>query len=265
MIRLVCIDVDGTLLGSNSDVHPAVWPAAERARAAGIHLALCTGRPALGLTGGYAARLDPEGWHIFQNGASVVHLPTGRALSVRLSGDSARMLTERARRTGRILEFYSDSEYVVEDASERARAHAELLGIEFAPGRLESLHDTAVRAQWLLSPNEKAAVLAESYPGLEVSPSLTPAMPDTLFVNLTVAGVNKATALQTLLHETGVPLEQVMFVGDGANDAEAMALVGWPVAMANAEPEALQAARRLVGHVDQGGLAEALDAATESA
>jgi Cof subfamily protein (haloacid dehalogenase superfamily) len=265
MIRLVCIDVDGTLLGSNGDVHPAVWPAAERARAAGIHLALCTGRPALGLTGGYAARLDPEGWHIFQNGASVVHLPTGRALSVRLPGDSARMLTGRARRIGRILELYSDSEYVVEDASERARVHAALLGIEFTPGRLESLYDTAVRAQWLLAPAEKAAVLAESYPGLEVSPSLTPAMPDTLFVNLTVAGVNKATALQTMLRETGVPLEQVMFVGDGANDAEAMGLVGWPVAMANAEPEARAVARHFAGHVDEGGLAEALDAAIRSA
>ena len=36
-------------------------------------------------------------------------------------------------------------------------------------------------------------------------------------------------------------------------------LVGWPVAVANAEPEAKDVARTVVGHVDEGGLAEALE------
>ena len=51
------------------------WEAAARARARGIRLALCTGRPAFGLARGFAERLDGGGWHVFQNGASVVRLP----------------------------------------------------------------------------------------------------------------------------------------------------------------------------------------------
>ncbi|HKG92029.1 MAG TPA: HAD hydrolase family protein [Gemmatimonadaceae bacterium] len=261
MIRLVCIDVDGTLVGTAGVVAPAVWDAAARARAAGIHLAICSGRPAFGITGDYARRLDPAGWHVFQNGASVVHLPTRRSLSARLADETVAMLVERARVTGRVLELYTDTEYAVESTAARARAHAGLLGVPFAPRPFDSLDAPIVRAQWLLAPAEGDAALAEPHPGLEVSPSTSPVMPDTLFVNLTPAGVDKATAVRAVSAEYGVPLAQVMFVGDGWNDAVAMRMVGCPVAMANADPAALAAALRTVGHVDDGGLAEALEMA----
>ena len=50
-------------------------------------------------------------------------------------------------------------------------------------------------------------------------------------------------------------------VGDGYNDLEALRAVGFPVAMGNAEPAVRAAARLQVGHVDQGGLVEAIAAA----
>ncbi|HVE77665.1 MAG TPA: HAD hydrolase family protein [Gemmatimonadaceae bacterium] len=261
MIRLICIDVDGTLVGSSGTVHPAVWHVADRVRAAGVRLAVCSGRPAFGATRAYAERLDAEGWHTFQNGASVVHLPTGRSLSVSLAPQIVAMLVERARRTDRILELYTDREYAVERDSERARQHASLLGVPFAPRPFASLAGPIVRAEWLLPHADAEAALAEPHPGLEVSPSTAPGMPDTLFVNLTPAGVHKGTAVRAVAREYGVSLDEVMFVGDGSNDAVAMQIVGCPVAMANAEPAARDTARRSVGHVDDGGLADALELA----
>ena len=53
LIRLVGIDVDRTLVGSAGSAPERVWRAAERARAAGIRLALCSGRPAFGVTGSF--------------------------------------------------------------------------------------------------------------------------------------------------------------------------------------------------------------------
>ena len=265
MIRLVCIDVDGTLVGSSGVVHPDVWRAAERARAAGIRLAICSGRPAFGVTGDYARRLDAGGWHIFQNGASVVHLPTGRSLSARLAPETVAMLVDRAHRARRLLELYTDHDYAFESpsaaATERALAHAALLGVPFDPRPFASLRGAVVRAQWLVPHAELDAVVVEPHPGLEVSPSTSPAMPDTRFVNLTPAGVDKGSAVRAVAAEYGLPLAEVMFVGDGWNDAAAMRLVGCPVAMANAEPEARLAARRCVAHVDEGGLVEALELA----
>jgi len=260
-LRLVCVDVDGTLLGSDGVVHPANWEAAERARAAGLRLAICSGRPAFGISRAYAARLEPDAWHSFQNGASVIHLGTGDSKSNTLAPDVVAMLRERAIATGYVLEVYTDDDYAVENDTPEVRAHAALLGVPFRVRPLASLPAPHVRAQWLLARNQVDALLALPHAGLELSPSTSPVMPDTTFVNMTSAGVTKATAVRALALSYGISLEQVMFVGDGNNDVPAMAVVGHPVAMSNAEPAALSIARHRVAHVDHAGVAEALDLA----
>jgi Cof subfamily protein (haloacid dehalogenase superfamily) len=258
MIALICIDVDGTLVGSSGEVAAASWEAAVRARACGIRLAICTGRPGFGLARGFAERLDGDGWHVFQNGASVVRLPGGETRSHGLPPAAVSALVARARATGRPLELYGDTEYAVEADVERTREHARLLGVRWAPRDLLSLHGPVVRGQWLVSHAEAEVVMAEPHDGLTLSHSSSPVMPDTSFINITPAGVDKAEAVRLVATEYGVPVERVMMVGDGANDVSVLRLVGYSVAMGNAEPVAKQTARYQVSDVDRGGLAEAL-------
>ncbi len=264
MIRLICIDVDGTLVGTGGVVHPGVWEAAVRARAAGLQLVLCSGRPGFGVSRGYAERLDPAGWHIFQNGASILRLSDERSSSSPIPPLLVKSLVARARDTDRTLELYSDSEYAVERVSDRAKAHAVLLGVAFTPRPLESLHEPIVRAQWLVSPDAAAVIGGEPHAGLEITTSTSPVMPDTRFMNITAAGVNKASAVRTVARSYGIALDDVMFVGDGLNDLGAMRIVGYPVAMANAEPEVRAIARTIVADVDAGGAADAITLATGS-
>jgi Cof subfamily protein (haloacid dehalogenase superfamily) len=261
LVELVCIDVDGTLVGSSGRVAPEVWDAAERARAAGLRLAICSGRPAFGLTREYAERLDPVGWHVFQNGASILHLGSGRSASRCLPAEAVDALVARARRAGRVLELYDDAEYAVESTDERAVRHAGLLGVPFAPRPFDSLRRAIVRAQWVVALRDEAAVVAEQAEGLAVSPSTSPVMADTCFVNLMAPGVDKAGGVRAVAAEYGVPLSRVMMIGDGANDLEAMRIAGIPVAMGNAEPEILALAAHRVAHVDRGGLVQALELA----
>lgn len=263
-VRLVCLDVDGTLLGASGVVREAVWRAAERARTAGLHLAMCSGRPGFGVSRTLALQVDPDGWHCFQNGASVLHVGTGTSRSSELPAETVDMLVARARRSDRPLELYTDDEYVTESRSEVARLHAGLLGLPFAPRPYDSLPPPIVRAQWLLAHDELDAVLAEPHPGLEVSPSLGPALPDHVFVNLTRTGVDKGSAVRAIAAEYDVALHEVMYVGDGFNDTPAMRIVGWPVAMDNAEPVARALARHVVGSVEEDGVAQALTLALAS-
>jgi len=257
-VALICLDVDGTLLGAAGAVRDGVWDALARARDAGVQLAICSGRPGFGVTRDLALRVDAAGWHCFQNGASVLHLGSGGSQSSALAPETVSMLVARARACDRPLELYSDDEYVTESVSEIARVHASLLGLAFAPRAFESLPPPVVRAQWLLAHDELAAVLAEPHPGLEVSPSLGPALPDHVFVNLTRTGVDKGSAVQAIATAYGVALENVMYVGDGLNDTPALRLVGWPVAMGNAEPPALALARHVVGNVEDDGVVQAV-------
>jgi Cof subfamily protein (haloacid dehalogenase superfamily) len=268
-VQLICIDVDGTLVGTLGTVPAAVWRMAARLRDAGVRLAVCTGRPGFGDALAYARQLDAEGWHVFQNGASVVRAG-GASRSAGLLPGAVDALVEVAGRTGWPLELYADDRYVVwpgaDPSDDRAWRHSALLGVPYPQRALDALardvDGAVVRAQWLVTHADVAAVLAEPVAGTRMLPSTSPVMPETAFVSVVADGVDKVVGVNTVAAAYGVPLARVMFVGDGANDAMAMAAVGaaggFPVAMGNAEPEAIAASRRVVGDVDAGGLAEAL-------
>lgn len=262
MIGLIGIDVDGTLVGKSGEVSPAVWQAAEQARAAGIHLALCSGRPAFGIAVEFARRLDRAGWHVFQNGASIVHLGTRASRSTSIANSAVQELIAQARASQQVLELYADSAYVVESSASWAVEHAELLGLPFKAQPFETLPPPIVRAQWLLSPLDATRVVALE--GLEMAISTSPLMPDVRFVGLTHQGVSKGSAMREIAAAYGIDLSDVMYIGDAGNDLAALRIVGHPVAMANADPAVIKAAAHTVGHVDAGGVAEALQLAIKS-
>ena len=265
MIRLICLDVDGTLVGSSGDVLPVVWAAAAEARAQGIRLAICSGRPAFGKTLGFAQRLDADGWHVFQNGASIAHLPDGETRSRALPLAGLAQLIARARETGRLLELYSDTDYAIESTAPLGRLHAGLLGVPYAPRSFESLAGIVVRAQWVVAHDEVAAIAREPMTGLTMSESLSPLMPGISFLNITPEGVHKGEAVRRIAEAYGIALADTMMVGDSDNDLSALQIVGVPVAMGNAEPAIKAAALHVVGDVDAGGTVEAFALAMANA
>jgi Cof subfamily protein (haloacid dehalogenase superfamily) len=265
MIGLVGIDVDGTLIGKSGQVAPRVWEAVELARAKGIRLALCSGRPAFGRAVEYARRLDARGWHAFQNGASIVNLPTGQSRSVPLPPEAVTTFIAKARADGPVLELYSDRDWVEESSDPWAVAHAELLGVTFEPRTFESLDGPVVRAQWLLTSEQATQFMSQPHPGLEVSQSTSPLMPGTQFVGFTRDGVSKASAMRTIAREYGIAMQNVMYIGDSGNDIPALRVVGHAIAMANSDPAVLEVAEHVVAHVDDGGVADALRIAIATA
>lgn len=267
-VALICLDLDGTLIGVLNEVHPRVWEAAARARAAGVHLAICTGRPALGQTKAYAEQLDPAGWHVFQGGASLVRLDDGQGMSEPLPAEAIEGLKHLRQQHGWVLELYSNQDYVCDqatDGSAAARlaiAHAHLLKLDYEVRALESLQGEPVRAQWVVNSDQLEQVMAEALPGVNYASATSPSVPDAHFVSITAPGVDKCSAIRRLAQEVfGCGLEQTMMVGDGLNDLSAMELVGYPVAMANGEPALKKVCKYQAGHVDDGGAADAIELA----
>lgn len=258
MVRLVCIDVDGTLIGSSGDVLPAVWDALDDARASGLRLAICSGRPAFGKTRALAERLDPDGLHVFQNGASILDLGRGGSVSEALPAPAVSGLVARARAKRWLLELYSDVAYAFEGDPVRASRHAALLGVDPPNLTFDTLTGPLVRAQWVLPASLGGEAVADDAFGLEVWPAGSPAMPDTAFVSLTAKGVGKASAIARVATEYGFSLSDVMMVGDGDNDVPAMKIAGRSVAMGNADASVRGAAGHVVPPVDEGGLVQAL-------
>ncbi len=263
MIPLICIDVDGTLVGASGEVTEEVWNALDAARKRGQHLALSTARGAFGASWDMAQRLDPDGWHVFHAGGAVVHAGTGEAKGDSLDDDLLDVLIDAANSNDWILEVYSPNGYVVESDAAASVDHAALMGVPFEVGDFASFRENnprIVRAQFVVDVDQIEAVTSIVEPlGLVATSATSPIMAGTAFVSVTPPGVTKASGIAHICDALGLSIDQVMMVGDGLNDLPAIEAVGHPVAMGNAEDAVKAAAAHVVADVENDGLVEALE------
>lgn len=258
MLPLICLDVDGTLVGSSGVPSAATWDAAVAARGRGQRLTLCTARLAAGPTRAWAERLDPDGWHVFHTGAARWHPVTNEVRIEALADDDVERCAAIAAERGWVFEVYAWDDYVVDDDHPLAVGHAALLDLPFQRRPRSALGSEVVRVQFVVPMADAEAALAAVPSGLDGSGATSPAMPGAAFVSVTRAGVSKAAGVAAVAADLGVSMADVMMVGDGHNDLPAIDAVGWGVAMGNAAPEVLHAARLVVADVDDDGAAEAI-------
>ncbi|WP_022797866.1 HAD family hydrolase [Thermus islandicus] len=268
MIRLVFVDVDGTLVGKDG-VPPCVWPEVEALRALGVRFALVTGRPGRGEALSLARRLAPAGLHVYESGAVVLalaqdpHEPPARPFHVEaLPEGPAREAVRLARRLSLPLEGYTaEGGFFVEGDSPLLLAHQALLGLEAEGADLLRPPSPLVRLQVLAGAQAPLEAFLEGLPPeLQAHVAESPKMPGVRFVSLTKVGVGKLTAARLVAEAYGLSLAECAMVGDGENDLELIRAVGMGIAMGNAPPSVKRAARKVVAPVEACGLAEALAA-----
>ena len=283
-IRLVALDLDGTLLNREGHVTPRTRAALQAAVDKGVYIVPATGRPLASLPP-EVAQLPGIRYVITCNGAAVWDLgadPVGAVYS-RYSNAvcllHSLMPAETAREAFAVCEsFHADLRifsdgYACTDARSIALAAARAAQKDSTEarqpndGRFTILRDAA---EWMSrnafaieklcvffeDPQQAAAALPRFYavPGVEVvqgSPKN---------VEVTAAGVDKGEALRALADRLGVPHECTLAVGDSENDRAMLQKAGVAAVMANGMPE-IQALARLVSKADcdHDGVAEILE------
>ncbi|MER3480862.1 MAG: haloacid dehalogenase [Meiothermus sp.] len=256
---LVLIDVDGTLYGPLG-VPDCAWAAAEQARRAGLHLAVCTGRPGRGFALEYAWRLDPKGLHIFESGAVVVG-GEGRLERVcPLPGEAYQRLLGLSRQHQLPFEVYTaEGGFYRESLHPDLLAHERMLGFLAEVRELDEIPGQVVRVQYVTRggwDRVRQAVLELA--GVELHEATSPGMPGVGFNSVTARGVSKLSAAGWVAERYGLTLAQTAMVGDGENDLELIRRAGLGIAMGNSPAAVKAAARYVVPPVEECGLAEAL-------
>ncbi|MBS1847461.1 MAG: HAD hydrolase family protein, partial [Actinobacteria bacterium] len=139
MLPLVCLDVDGTMVGSAGAPSEGLWRAAAAARARGQHLTLCTARVALGPTREWAERLDPDGLHVFHTGATLWRPATGEVVEHPLPAAAVAACARVAAEHDWVFEVYAFDDWAVDSDAPLAVAHSALLGVPHERRRVGTL------------------------------------------------------------------------------------------------------------------------------
>ncbi|WJZ03841.1 1-acyl-sn-glycerol-3-phosphate acyltransferase [Corynebacterium freiburgense] len=75
----------------------------------------------------------------------------------------------------------------------------------------------------------------------------------------TIADATKATGVAWVLEKLGIPASDAVAFGDGRNDIEMLQYVGTGIAMGNADPNVIRAAKWVTGTNDEDGIAEVIE------
>ncbi len=246
-IRLVVLDIDGTIAGESNRVSEPVRAAVRDVLARGIPVVLATGRMYRSALR-FHQLLELQTPLIAYNGAwtqdpsqaeRLHHQPLPAALVASLLDE----LETEDWRSQLGIHCYIDDSLHVRAVNDETRAYAERSGIEpIAVGDLRTLLDRDVTKLLALCPDRQLigrvlSHLRSRYTSRDLY--LTQSTPT--FLEATHPEVNKGTALSRLAEYTlGLRAEQVLAIGDNWNDAEMIDYAGIGIAMGSA-PAGVQA------------------------
>ncbi|MGC3994831.1 MAG: Cof-type HAD-IIB family hydrolase [Propionicimonas sp.] len=266
--RVVLLDIDGTLLNYRAELPASAAAAVCGARANGHKVYLCTGRsraevyPELwdlgvdGLIGGNGSYVEDAGRVVFH-----------QAMDADVVARAIAWLDERA------LGYYLECNAGLFASANLPEAAAVAIGRPgadgeaFVRGVFAGMHYGTVTARadvnkisFALVPGLDLDGLAREFAGRARIDTWSATGTGPEFGEFGQFGIHKGAAVERLAAHLGVPLSDLIGVGDARSDLELLTTCGTGVAMGNA-PEELKAVADLVtDHVDDDGLAHAFAA-----
>jgi len=263
--KLLVLDIDGTLLDKDGNISVEDKEALAKVRQLGIQISLSTGRVVQACLK-IIEQLSLDGYHMFFDGAVVSKADGGSEIYVQpINQEVVKQAVEFAHRHDIYLELFSSTHYFVERESWASEIRSSFFGIEATVVDFTDLwkRERIVKAQLIASSPQEATKAEKFYTHfdgkLRFSWAKTPAYPDIDFINVIALEVSKGKALEALASYLGIPLGEVMAVGDGTNDIPLLTSAGLAVAMGDAPDEVKAVADYITLDVDHNGLAAAIE------
>ncbi len=266
-IKLIAIDMDGTLLNSQKKLTQRSLDTLNEAAARGIWVVPSTGRMVQGLP--EYIKVLPTRYIITINGGCVwdlkenvsiyeANIPHARAMEVIEFIQKYDAVNECYCNNEALLskESYSLIDYHIPD-SLAAVVKGNRKALDDYIGTMRDKKADVQKIQLFFHDNDKrlAAIreIEEAYPDLLLTCS------QTYNIEINAASANKGNALEILARHLGIDMEQTMAFGDGGNDKSMLLASGYAVAMANGTDEIKAVADYITCSNDEDGVAVAIE------
>ena len=261
-IKLIAIDIDGTLLSTDREVSRKNKEAIARALSKGIHVVLATGR--MYSSARQFGYLLPEAMPIIAyNGALIRELNDGKIyFQQNMPNEDALIVDELIRPYGLMANFYvEDQLYAHKDNSwiQGYSDHVKVPHHTLRKGELEELAQ-ANKIIKMAAMGEEEKIdwfLKQEYEKLESRLYVVKSLP--FFLEFAHRDVNKGTGLKALGEILGISTQEMMAIGDNMNDLEMLELAGYPVVMGNGNPALKERGWHVTTGNDEDGVAEAIN------
>lgn len=239
MYKLIAIDMDGTLLNDHHEVTAEVRHALQKAKANGVKIVLCTGRP-LGGVRRYLEDLqlnEEEDYVIAYNGALVQNTYTNEVVSeLSIRYQDVKELYALSLQLQTPMHFFDTERLYTpnRDISKYTVLESYLTQVPLRFCTLNELSENIVipKAMYIDEP-EKLNKTIESIPE-DVKQKYTLVRSAPYYYEILHPQASKGNAVRQLAEFLGIQQEEVMSIGDNENDLTMIEFAGCGVAMGNA-------------------------------
>ena len=265
MIKLIAIDMDGTLLNSKKELLEETKQYFKNFHNKNTEtlLVLCTGRPETGIRPylkdlGY---LEENHYIISQNGASIYESQTGkRVMDAFVDSTAIQKWIELGKKhgisvMGAGVDYYYSFD---EDPTEWMEFDVKLVSgkLKRIPTK-ESLNTDFYKI--LLMGDEEQLNEFETFIPQEWRDEFYVVRSQKYLVEVLTKGVNKAFGLEKLAKKLNIQPSEIAAIGDAANDIEMLEYAGLAIAMGNASEEVKAIADIVTDTNENNGVIKAID------
>lgn len=236
-IKLIALDMDGTLLNPDNKVTQENRQAIKAAEKLGVRVVLSTGRT-YATCSDYAKSLELSSYLVTVNGSEIYN-EQGKLIERNIvQTDFVKWMLDLSNQYGTDFWAVSCDRVYREDIPEDLFA-SDWLKFGF------NTHDDKAR--------EEIIKLLKENGQLEISNS----SPTNIEVN--ALGINKAKAIEVVCNRLGISMNEVMAVGDSLNDIMMIKEAGLGIAMGNAQDIVKETADWITSTNEENGVAKAIE------
>lgn len=258
-VKLLALDVDGTLIADDHSLSKANITAIQSAMAQGIEVVLCTGRSGQSAWPVYA-QFAQTGTIICHNGAATVIGPDMDVHEeLAIGADTYGELVDALERAGLFFDVSTSKGIYVEHVNEAIQEMYKKYAVEpIQVASFRAITDGVVKITVFDPEPSKLDAFQMQFETTWSTDTIAMVRSGDFFIDFMRPHVNKGTALERYAEAKGIAPAHVVAVGNYNNDIEMLEFAGLGIAVANATEDVKQAADVVVATNNDDGVAEAI-------